>query len=355
MSSTEQKGKLALVIGGGGFLGRHIVEELLNRGWRVNVFDVRKTYEDERVNFFTGDLRVKQDLTPALINVFVVFHCASPSPLSNNRSLFIDVNVHGTKNIIECCKSVGIRRLVLTSSASVVYEGYDMQDVNEDTPYAGKPIDAYTETKIDQEKVVLEANMDTGVEETSFFTIAIRPHGIYGPRDPHVVPTLTDMAKLGKTKYIIGDGENIVDFTHVKNVVHGHILAAEHLFTGSKACGNPYHITNDEPVKFWTFMTKILVGLDYPAPSVHLPYWLLYIVASILAVVSYLLSPFVNFQPTFTPMKVALAGTHHYYSCSRAKRDLHYTPIINMEDGIKDTIQFFSYLRNPKVTGKKEQ
>ncbi|NWR53934.1 NSDHL protein, partial [Bucorvus abyssinicus] len=126
-----------------------------------------------------------------------------------------------------------LQKLVLTSSASVVFEGTDIKNGSEDLPYANKPIDYYTETKILQEKEVLHANDP----DNDFLTTAIRPHGIFGPGDPQLVPTLIQAAQGGKMKFIIGDGKNLVDFTYVDNVVHGHILAAEKLHKDSPLCG----------------------------------------------------------------------------------------------------------------------
>ncbi|BFZ14635.1 hypothetical protein BsWGS_17674 [Bradybaena similaris] len=344
------KGKKCLIIGGCGFLGRHLCEALLDKGCSVQVFDIRKTFEDSRVKFFEGDLCKKEDLKPALEGVYCVFHCASPAPLSNNKSLFYKVNYEGTRTIIETCKEAGVKRLVLTSSASVVYEGKGIRNGREEElPYARKPLDYYTETKILQEKAVLESNTE------DFHTVAIRPHGIFGPRDLQVVPIAVDMAKKGKTKYIIGDGKNVVDFTYVGNVVHGHILAAEHLNPGSPVCGKAYHITNDEPIFFWTFMTRLLTGLDYPAPHVHLPYMLLYIVAVILQFISWALSPLVILTPPLTPMKVALAGTDHFYNCERAKKDMGYKPVYTLDQGLKLTIESFTHLRNSQVKEEKQE
>lgn len=87
---------------------------------------------------------------------------------------------------------------MLTSSASVVYEGQDISNGSEGLPYAAKPMDFYTETKIQQEQLVLAANSPT------MSTVALRPHGIFGPRDPHMLPTAIRMARAGKTKFIIG-------------------------------------------------------------------------------------------------------------------------------------------------------
>eukprot|EP01137_Pigoraptor_chileana_P000180 Opistho-2@35890 len=337
-SKSQQK---VLVIGGGGFLGRHIVELLLERNYAVNVFDMRETFKDANIKFFVGDLLNKNDVMPALQGVDFVIHCASPSPLSDNRALFYKVNVDGTKNLMDWCKESNVHRLVLTSSASVVFEGVDVKNGDEALPYASRPIDAYTETKILQEELVLKAS-----DDGKFMTVAVRPHGIFGPRDPHLVPTLVETARAGKTKFMIGDGENLVDFTHVRNVAHAHIVAGESLKKGAKINGKAYNITNDEPIRFWDFLGRILTGLGYPAPQSNLPYRFVYVIAVILQFFCFILRPITVIKPTFTPMKVALAGTYHYYDCSAAKRDFGYKPIVKLSDGIADTLEHFRHLRN---------
>ncbi|KAM6976441.1 sterol-4-alpha-carboxylate 3-dehydrogenase, decarboxylating [Aplochiton taeniatus] len=333
--------KRCAVIGGSGFLGRHLVEKLLEKGYAVSVFDIRQSYELPGVTFHQGDLCDKQALLSALKDASLVFHCASPAPASDDRALFQRVNIQGTSTVLEACKEAGVQKVVLTSSASVVFEGTDIKNGEEDLPYALKPIDYYTETKIEQEKLVLQA-CD---KENGLLTVAIRPHGIFGPRDPQLVPILVDTARRGKMKFIIGDGSNLVDFTFVENVVHGHVLAAERLKPDSPLCGKAYHITNDEPVKFWDFMSEVLVGLGYPAPRYHLPYMLVYGLALLLWLLALLLRPLVAFKPTFTPMRVALAGTHHYYSCARAKQDMGYKPVVSLKEGIARTVQSYPHLR----------
>ncbi|XP_053129237.1 sterol-4-alpha-carboxylate 3-dehydrogenase, decarboxylating [Hemicordylus capensis] len=337
----RQANKKCTVIGGSGFLGQHMVESLVEKGYSVNVFDIQKGFENSKVQFFLGDLCRKEDLLPALQGVVMVFHCASPTPSSNNRELFYKVNYLGTKVVLEACREAGVQKLVLTSSASVVFEGTDIKGGTEDLPYAKKPIDYYTETKILQEKEVLSAN----APERNFFTTAIRPHGIFGPRDPQLVPILIQAAKHGKMKFMIGDGKNLVDFTFVENVVHGHILAAEQLQRDSPLCGKAFHITNDEPIPFWEFLSRILTGLNYEAPRYRIPYWLAYYLALLLSLVVLLLSPLVALSPTFTPMRVALAGTFHYYSCERAKKHMGYKPPVSLDEAVARTVESYPHLR----------
>ncbi|KAM4818847.1 sterol-4-alpha-carboxylate 3-dehydrogenase, decarboxylating [Thomomys bottae] len=336
--------KKCTVIGGSGFLGQYMVEQLLARGYTVNVFDIRQGFDNPRVHFFLGDLCNQQDLYPALKGVSTVFHCASPPPSSNNKELFYRVNFTGTKNVIETCKKAGVQKLILTSSASVTFEGTDIKNGTEDLPYAMKPIDYYTETKILQEKAVLDANDP----EENFLTIAIRPHGIFGPRDPQLVPILIDAAKKGKMKFMIGNGENLVDFTFVENVVHGHILAAEHLSHNSALGGKAFHITNDEPIPFWTFLSRILTGLNYEAPKYHIPYCVAYYLSLLLSLVVMVLRPVIQLHPTFTPIRVALAGTCHYYSCDKAKKVMGYQPVVTLDDAVERTVQSFHHLRKVK-------
>uniref|UniRef100_A0A8C4QNH3 Sterol-4-alpha-carboxylate 3-dehydrogenase, decarboxylating n=1 Tax=Eptatretus burgeri TaxID=7764 RepID=A0A8C4QNH3_EPTBU len=332
-----------VVIGGSGFLGHHLVEGLLLRDYVVRVFDLRQSFHDDRVTFFLGDLCEKQALIAALTGATLVFHCASPPPSSNDRNLFYRVNLLGTRTVLQACRECGVQNLVLTSSASVIYEGKDIRNASEDVPYARTPMDYYTETKILQEKEVLHA----GSSKDGPLTVAIRPHGIFGPRDPQLVPVLVRAAQKGQMKFIIGDGKNVVDFTYVDNVVLGHILAAETLEEGSPICGKAYHVTNDEPISFWNFMGQMLQGLGYEPPRRHIPYLLVYSFALILSWLCMLLRPLIHLSPgTFTPMRVALASTHHYYSCENAKRDLGYKPIVSLEEAIAKTIRSYPKLRH---------
>lgn len=292
------------------------------------------------MKYLCGDLCNPQALAPALIDTDVVFHLASPPPLTGTKELFYKVNVEGTRTVLDACRKHGVKKFVLTSSASVVYEGHDIENGSESLPYAVRPLDYYTRTKVLQEKLVLEAN------GRDLLTIAVRPHGIFGPKDPLLVPTLIDMAKAGKTKFMIGNGKNLVDFTYVDNVVHGHVLAAKSLCSGSPSCGKAFHITNDEPIYFWAFMGRLLTGLGYEAPKYSIPYWLVYYLACLLQLLVTLLQPICRLRLSLTPMKTALSGTAHYYSCQRAKELLHYAPIVSLDDAISRTVLSYEHLRN---------
>lgn len=109
-----------------------------------------------------------------------------------------------------------------------------------------------------------------------------------------------------------------------------------------------FHITNDEPIPFWTFLSRILTGLNYEAPKYHIPYWVAYYLAFLLSLLVLVVSPLIQIKPTFTPMRVALAGTFHYYSCEKAKKLIGYRPLVTMDDAMERTVQSFHHLRKNK-------
>lgn len=92
-------------------------------------------------------------------------------------------------------------------------------------------------------------------------------------------------------------------------------------------------------------MSRILTGLNYEAPKYHIPYWLAYYLSLLLSLVLLLLRPLITVNPTFTPMRVALAGTFHYYSCERAKKDMGYKPLVNLDEAVAKTIESYPHLR----------
>ncbi|KAI3388283.1 hypothetical protein SNEBB_000722 [Seison nebaliae] len=336
-----------LVIGGSGFVGQHLVELLLQHDNIVVVFDLHRG-KNENVKYVTGDLTNKELLMEAMMDIDLVFHCASPAPHLDNRDLFYKVNVDGTKNVVDCCKESKIQHLVLTGSASVTYEGKDITGGLETAPYAAQPIDYYTETKILQEKIVRAAN------SSDFHTVVIRPHGIFGPRDRQMIPTTVLAAREGKMKFIIGNGQNLVDFTFVENVAYGHLLAANRLMIAdSNVYGKAYHITNDEPIQFWMFIRQILSHFKYSKPTTTLnanvAYYYTVIICFFINLIRFIFGDRLIKKPTLSPSRVLLATTHHWYDIEAAKRDLGYAPIVSLGEGLHKSLVTYPELMNPNV------
>ncbi|GJN40871.1 hypothetical protein PR202_gn00284 [Eleusine coracana subsp. coracana] len=304
MAAAGDGVRWCVVTGGRGFAARHLVTMLLRSGeWRVRVADLPPAIaldrdEEEgilgaalregRAAYTSADLRDKAQVARAFEGVEVVFHMAAPDSSINSFQLHYSVNVEGTKNVIDACIRCKVKRLIYTSSPSVVFDGvHGIFNADESIPYPDKFNDSYSETKADAEKLVMRANGREGL-----LTCCIRPSSIFGPGDKLLVPSLVAAAKAGKSKvrivtdllqftmqksydmYIIGDGNNYYDFTYVENVAYGHVCAEKTLSSedGAKvAAGKTYFITNMEPIKFWEFMSLILEGLGYERPSIKIP------------------------------------------------------------------------------------
>ncbi|KAJ9121954.1 hypothetical protein QFC24_004537 [Naganishia onofrii] len=225
-----------LVIGGCGFLGRHIVEQLLARGENsVSVFDLVQRHFDDAVTFYTGDITFPEDIGNAIqkSGATVIIHTASPIH-GQAAALYEKVNVQGTRTVIQSCLTHGVRKLVYTSSAGVVYNGSEnLVDVDERMEVPDAALDAYNKTKADAERLVLLANGVPLENNTggNLLTCALRPAGIFGPYDRQQLAGFKSVITNGQTRFQIGSNDNLFDWTYVGNVAHAHLLAADKLGT----------------------------------------------------------------------------------------------------------------------------
>jgi sterol-4alpha-carboxylate 3-dehydrogenase (decarboxylating) len=215
------RGQYVLVTGGAGFLGSHIVDLLVLCGARVRVFDIARPPPAQQradVEYVQGDLLSRESLSAQLVSssgspLFAIFHVASPSPTSRDGALFQRVNVGGTANVIDCARRAGVKRLIFTSSASVIFGGDDQLNGDETLQPPLAALDAYTKSKLAAEQLVLAADTGSATAAGSaggepadmLLTCAIRPHGIFGPRDPHMLPRMGKIGLTGKSKYQIGN------------------------------------------------------------------------------------------------------------------------------------------------------
>ncbi|XP_058723048.1 3beta-hydroxysteroid-dehydrogenase/decarboxylase-like isoform X2 [Vicia villosa] len=360
-----------VVTGGRGFAARHLVEMLIRfNTYCIRIADLGPTIELEpseqlgllgqalhsgRAQYVSVDLRNKAQLLKAFEGVESVFHMAAPNSSINNYQLHYSVSVEGTKNVIEACVELKVKRLIYTSSPSVVFDGVNaLHNGNESLPYPSKHNDHYSATKAEGEALVIKANGTGGL-----LTCCIRPSSIFGPGDKLLVPSLVDAARAGKSKFIIGDGNNVYDFTYVENVAHGHICADRALASegsvSEKAAGQAYFITNMEPIKFWEFMSLILEGLGYQRPRIKIPAFVVMPIAHLVELIYRLLSPYGMKVPQLTPSRIRLLSCTRSYDSSKAKDRLGYVPVVTLQEGLRMTIESYPHLRaENQVTSKRE-
>jgi 2-alkyl-3-oxoalkanoate reductase len=318
----------ALVTGGGGFLGGAIVRLLRERGEVVCSFS-RGTYpalESLGVEQIQGDLGDRAALTAAAAGCDVVYHVAAKAGVWGPWDEYYRANVVGTENVVAACRVNGVRRLVFTSSPSVTFDGVDQNGANESEPYPKHFLAHYPDTKALAEQAVLAAN---GPE---LATVALRPHLIWGPGDPHLIPRLIERARTGRLKRI-GRESKLVDTTYVDNAATAHVQAADRLAPGSAVAGKAYFLSQGEPEPLWDFVNRVLAAAMLPPVTRSVPAGVAYAAGAVLESVYGLLR--LRGEPPMTRFVARQLSTAHWFDLTAARRDFGYAPAVSTADGLR--------------------
>lgn len=323
----------ALVTGGSGFVGRHLVAALAARGDEAVSLDLTARADVPKgATSLAADLRDAEAMKRAVDGVDVVFHAASRVQTRRTGADEVRaVNVGGTENLLAACRQKGVSRFVYVSSASVVYGGKDIEQGDESLPYPTSFHAPYAETKAVAEKTVLRAN------DGKLATCAIRPHIVFGPGDTRFFPAVLSRAKSGRLKAYVGDPRKLSDFTYVDNLSHGLLLAGDALRPGSVLGGKAYFVTNGEPTPFWEMVGKLLDGLSMKRPSFRVPFPIAYSAAAFRETLDALRGVPTS-EESLTRFTIRYLTTHHYFSHAAATRDFGYRPTVSIDEGVKRTL-----------------
>lgn len=322
----------ALVTGGGGFLGRAIVERLLAEGHDVAIL-ARGSYPEVEalgVTTLRGDIGDPAAMTHAAEGRDVVFHVAAKAGVWGDRAEFRRTNVEGTANVVAACRAAGVPRLVHTSSPSVVFDGKDHVDATADgLPYPARFDAIYPETKAAAERLVLDAN------GPSLATVALRPHLVWGPRDPHLLPRLFARARAGKLRRV-GPGDNRVSVTYVDNAAAAHVQAAAALAPGAACAGRAYFVNDPAPIALWPWLNALFGRLGIPPVTRGVPLWAGLAAGSTAEAAWSLLG--LAGEPPLTRFVALQLATTHTYDVGPAVRDFGYAPPVGPEEAVERTV-----------------
>lgn len=332
-----------LVTGGAGFVGANLVTELLERGHHVRAFDRAPSPlpDHERLEVLQGDITDTETVAAAVAGIDTIIHTAAIIDLMGGASVTeeyrkrsFDINVGGTKNLVHAAQKAGVKRFVYTASNSVVMGGQRIAGGDETLPYTTRFNDLYTETKVVAEKFVLGQN---GVD--GLLTCSIRPSGIWGRGDQTMFRKLFESVLAGHVKVLVGSKDVKLDNSYVHNLVHGFILAAEHLVPGGTAPGQAYFINDGEPINMFEFSRPVVEACGVRWPSVWVSGRLVH---KAMTGWQWLHFRFGLPQPPLEPLGVERLYLDNYFSIDKARRDLGYQPLYTTDQALQHCLPYYT-------------
>ncbi len=317
-----------LVVGGGGFLGFSISKKLIKNGHSVTSLSRSKypKLKKENIEHLSADITNYENLKNVLGNrVFdCLIHTAASTSVFGKWDHFYNINVVGTDNLLKICKENKIQKFIYTSSPSVVFGKNSILGADETIDYPKEYLSMYAKSKAMAEQNVLN--------EKEIKTISLRPHLIWGPGDPHILPRLIEKSRKGLLKQI-GDGENIVDIIHVENAAQAHCDVLEKM--DDLNGGEAYFLGQDRPVKLWEFINQMLEAADAPRVTKKISFKVAYGIGSACEIGLSLVRMYQK-EPPMTRFVALQMAKSHYFSHQKAKDHFGYNPVISIEDGLKN-------------------
>ena len=271
-------------------------------------------------------------ITEAAAGCDVVFHTAAKAGVWGSYKSYYKPNVVGTEMLLAACLATRVPKLVFTGSPSVVFDGRDQVDGTSALPYAKPPSSHYSATKAASERLVLKAN------SKPLATVSLRPHLIYGPGDPHLIPRVIDRASKGRLA-LVGDGTNQVSLTFIDNAAAAHVQAADRLTFEAPCAGRAYFVNDPVPVIFGDWLTTLVSRLGLPPIERRLSIPAAVAIGGALELVWKGLR--LSGEPPLTRSVARNLGISHSYSIEEAVRDFGYAPAVKADEGFERTVEWF--------------
>ena len=333
-----------LVTGGSGFLGRGIVNALLERHpeWQISILDIVPPIPEHQTRI-SQFIRADVTSTESINNAFAVYrpdivmHSAGIVPGRNLRystdkkqwNKVRAINYEGTQNVLNAAMATGCRKFVYTSSCTVAMDDleHDHFNIDEDVPIGLATLHYGKSKGMAEQYVLSDEHREKGLK-----ACALRPCTIIGPGDTAVISVIHDLIAKNETNFIIGDGENIYDFMYIDNAVDAHVLAIENILTTQTAAGQAMFISNQEPVYFWDFCASIWAHFGHvPKYRVHVPLSIAWLAGLGLECVTW----FTGGASTIDRGSVRDAVRTHYSNNAKAIRILGYDPEVGLAEGVR--------------------
>ncbi|MBZ6107192.1 NAD-dependent epimerase/dehydratase family protein [Streptomyces olivaceus] len=321
-----------LVTGGSGFLGAEICRQLVARGTETVSLSRRPSAALTRlgVRQVHGDLTDPAAVDRALDGCDAVVHNAALAGAGGPPAPYWRTNVDGTRTVLDRCRRLGVRTLVHTSTASVAFRPGGLENADELLPRPGRYLAAYPHSKAVAETLVLNAH------GPALATLALRPHIIWGPGDPHFLPALTRAVRRGRL-VMPGDGANLVDTTHVRTAAHAHLLALDHLHRGRPVGGRAYFVAQGEPLPLRHVVGLLLAAAGVRAAWRPVPAGVAHAAAAVRETADRLLGS--TGTHGLSRFLVAELVHPHWFDLTAARTRLGFTPPLGFADGVREAFE----------------
>jgi nucleoside-diphosphate-sugar epimerase len=318
-----------LVTGATGFLGSALVSELvrLKESVRILVRDVKKARAQfgDAVTIVEGEITDAAQVQQAVADVTVIYHLAGRlyHP-STPTELYRYTHVEGTRTLLDACKGQGQLQRIVHCSTTGVHGVTGKTPAAEDAPFA--PTNPYEATKLEGELLALQA-----YKEYKLPVSVARPGLVYGPGDLHL---LGFFASIKKGLFRVIDGGNaLLHPVYIDDMTAAFLLCAER----PEALGRSYNLAGARPVSIRELATAIAHAQGKELPKGSIPLWLANLASDIFAVIPGMQGE----KAPLTRSRVKFLTNSRVYDSSRAKRELGYTPRVELEEGMRLTAAWY--------------
>lgn len=309
------------VTGASGFVGGHVARTLAERH---EVLAMARSEAGEAQVRALGATPVRcalgQVRPEPLAGVDVVVHCAARAEDFGTRQQFWEANVDGTRQLLEVARAAGVRRLIHIGTEAALFDGHDLEAIDEAQPYPARQRFFYSESKAEAERLVLAA------DAPGFTTLSLRPRLVWGPGDRSVLPTLLDTVERGAFAWIDG-GRARTSTTHVANLVHAVELALER-----GRGGQAYFVADDEESTLREFLGRLVATRGVALPVRSVPGAVLRPLSRVVEAVWAWLRP--GRRPPITSFAAAMMSRTVTVRTDKARRELGYAPPMTVAEGL---------------------
>jgi nucleoside-diphosphate-sugar epimerase len=320
-----------LVTGATGFTGGHLAQYLVDRGDAVRALVRSKSRARfdasllaKRVTPMDGDLMDAAAVRLAVEGVDVVYHIAATyREAGQPDSAYREINVEGTRHVLEAAKAAGVKRVVHCSTGGV-HGHIANPPANEDAPF--NPGDVYQETKLAAEQLAREFGSSNDLD-----VVVARPIGIYGPGDRRF---LTMFRGLARGRFpMIGDGTPFYHLTFIDDLVEGFRLCG----TVPAAKGRTYILAGPRYTTLEQLVQMVAKELGVAPPRAHLPVWPFWTAGLLCEMVCVPL----RVEPPIFRRRVDFYTKSRAFDTTRARKEIGFNPKVDLEEGIRRTARWY--------------